>query len=322
MSDGVRRPPRYRDLPIDPSKPAGSAWGVFGPDDQVGTINLLTEERVRAAAQLVRAGAVFSLNWDLEKPGPAILSRGNLKHSILKFPEGTDDHYDSFYTQASSQWDALCHIQHPTYGFYNGVTFDDITGVAGSRNGIDNWARRGIAGRFVLADMARYFGKMGQQLRADEPRAVTVDEIDAALAAQRVRLSEGDILLLRFGWIGWYEGTDAATRKRLSEPPYYFPNPGLAPEERTAAWVWDHQLAAVVGDNPGLEVYPCDPSTIEGMLHYRLIPLLGVAIGEMFVLDSLAAHCDSDGVYEGLFVAAPLNKVGGSGSPANALALK
>ena len=292
MNDGVTRPPRYRDLPIDPSMPEGSAWGVFGRDDQVGTINFLTEDRVRTAAQLVRSGAVFSLNWDLEKPGPAILSRGSLKHSILKFPEGTDDHYDNFYTQASSQWDALCHIQHPTHGFYNGVTFDDITGLAGSRNGIDNWAKRGIAGRFVLADMARYFEKMGQQLRSDEPRAVTVDEIEAALASQKVSLSGGDILLLRFGWIGWYEETDAATRKRLSEPPYYFPNPGLAPEERTAEWVWDRQLAAVIGDNPGLEVYPCDTSTIEGMLHYRLIPLLGVAIGEMFVLDPLAAHCE------------------------------
>ena len=50
LSSGL---PRYRDLPIDPSKPPHSAWGVFGDDDEVGTINLLTPERVRRAAGLV-----------------------------------------------------------------------------------------------------------------------------------------------------------------------------------------------------------------------------------------------------------------------------
>jgi len=322
MSDEFGRIPRYRELPIDSSKPAGSSWGVFGDEDQTGTVNLLTEERVRNAAGLVRKGAVFSLNWDLQKPGPAILSRGDLKHSILKFAEGTDDHYDNFYTQASSQWDALCHIQHPEHGFYNGVTFDDITGEPGSRNGIDNWAKRGIAGRFVLADVARFFAKQGQPLKADEARAITVDDVDAVLASEGVQLQDGDILLLRFGWISWYENTDASTRSRLAQPPYYFPNPGLAQDERMAEWIWDHRLAAVAGDNPGLEVYPVDPSRVDGMLHYRIIPLLGLAVGEMFALDALAGDCEADGIYEGLFTAAPLNKVGGSGSPANALALK
>jgi kynurenine formamidase len=50
--------------------------------------------------------------------------------------------------------------------------------------------------------------------------------------------------------------------------------------------------------------------------------MLGIAIGELFDLDALAGDCADDGVYEGLFVAAPLNKVGGSGSPANAIAFK
>jgi hypothetical protein len=53
-----------------------------------------------------------------------------------------------------------------------------------------------------------------------------------------------------------------------------------------------------------------------------LIPLLGMTVGELFELGHLAADCASDGVYEGMLVAAPLNKLGGIGSPANALALK
>jgi hypothetical protein len=71
-----------------------------------------------------------------------------------------------------------------------------------------------------------------------------------------------------------------------------------------------------------LEVQPFDTGSVDGFLHYRLIPLLGIAIGEMFALDALGADCKADGRYEGLFVSAPLNKPGGIGSTANALALK
>jgi hypothetical protein len=75
-------------------------------------------------------------------------------------------------------------------------------------------------------------------------------------------------------------------------------------------------------DSPALEVLPVDQASIEGFLHIRLIPLSGIAIGEMFQLDALADDSAEDAVYEGSFAAAPLNKTGGSGSPANALAIK
>lgn len=317
----ARRLPLYRQLPLDASRPLHSAWGVFGNDDEVGTINLLSRERLRRAAGLVRKGALFSLNWSLENPSPPLFTRGALKHTITAVVDGTDDRYDNFYPQASSQWDALSHSRHPQFGFYNGRTMDDITGRPGSRNGIDHWARRGIAGRFVLADVDRYRQARGAPIRHGERDVVTVDDIDSALAHQGVSLEEGDILLLRFGWVGWYERADRATREQLAAVPY-IAAPGLSSEERTAEWLWDKHVAAVLADCPALEAIPGDVTTADGWLHYRLIALLGLAIGEMIVLDPLAADCAADGVYEGLFTAAPLHKVGGSGSPANALALK
>ena len=106
--------PRYRDLPIDASKPPHSAWGVFGDDDQLGTINLLTAERVARAATLVRQGAVFSLNWDMEKPDPPILGRTRMNHHIIDLTPGpdpsewgTDDYYDNYWPHSSTQWDAV-----------------------------------------------------------------------------------------------------------------------------------------------------------------------------------------------------------------------
>jgi kynurenine formamidase len=313
--------PRYADLPIDPGHPPRSAWGVFGDRDELGTLNLVGEEQVAHAASLVRRGAVYSLNWDLELPDPAILGRRTLRHTVIDLGVGTEDRYDSFYPQVSSQWDALCHIAHPVHGYYNGHTRAEITGRPGSRLGIDAFARRGIVGRFVLVDVARHLAEEGRTIDAGARTPIDVDDLEGALARQGVALCRGDILLLRVGWVGWYERQDRATRARLAALDL-FPCPGLAAEERTAAWLWDNRVAAICSDNPALEAMPMDESSEQGFLHYRLIPLLGFAIGELLQLDALADDCAADGVWEGLFTAAPLNKVGGSGSTANALALR
>lgn len=323
------RLPRYKDLPLDPSQPPRSAWGVFGADDQIGTVNLLTPERVRRAAALVKKGAVFSLNWNMEKPDPPILGRTPMRHHIIDLTPGTDasewgtdDYYDSYWTQSSTQWDALSHMPHPEYGYYNGVQRADITGQPGSRNGIDNWARRGIAGRFVLADVARHLASVGRPIDAARRVEIPIDAVQAALDAQGVQLEGGDVLLIRMGWINWYEQASEETRVAISKlggPELQAP--GLSAAESTLEWLWDNRVAAVACDVPALEAMPYTP-TVEGFLHFRIIPLLGMAVGEMFALDALAADCAADGVYEGLFTAAPLNKLGGSGSPGNALALK
>ncbi len=328
MSDTDHPLPAYADLPIDAGRPPGSAWGVFGDDDELGTINLLTPERVRAATALATTGRVFSLNWDVERPDPPILGRKPLEHHIIDLQPGADDYYDRFYPQASSQWDALCHMPHPRYGYYNGRTQADITGRPGSRNGIDHWARTGIVGRFVLADVDRYRREVGRPLRHDHPDGVTPEDLEATLARQGASLTTGDILLIRMGWVGWYERQDAPTRRALAKAGQDLRTPGLVGTEAMAAWLWDHHVAAVACDVPALEVLPSGPwnapdpeATYDHYLHFRIIPLLGLAVGEMFVLDDLAAHCHDVGRSTGLFTAAPIHKVGGAGSPANALAV-
>lgn len=310
--------PAYRDLPVAPEHPAGSAWGVFGAEDNIGTLNLLTPERIAAAATTVRSGRVFSLNWELDRPGPAALGRGSAEHVLLRQDTGFDDRYDNFHPQASSQWDALRHVRHPEHGFYNGQHGE---GTSGCRLGIDAWARRGIAGRFLLADVAAHRARHGRPLDCAQREDVTIDEVADVLRAQGVAPRPGDILLLRFGWTAWYETLGDTERRALAGQPM-FPAPGLRAEERTAQWLWDQRIAAVAADCPAVEAMPFDKEHPDGFLHYRLIPLLGMALGELFQLEGLAADCAEDGRYEGLFTAAPLNMPGGAGSTANALALK
>ena len=54
--------PSFDSLPVDKSGPRGNAWGLWGPEDQLGTLNLLTDELVRrAAAENITIGKRLSL---------------------------------------------------------------------------------------------------------------------------------------------------------------------------------------------------------------------------------------------------------------------
>jgi kynurenine formamidase len=318
--------PRYRDLPIDPKFPPKSAWGLFGDDDDVGMFNLQTPEAVVAAARLVRSGRVFAMNWEQDKPNPPLFGRGHVRHTVMrKSPVGHhgDDVLDNFYPQASSQWDGLTHVGDFEHGFWGGVTVQQLRESDDrSRLGIDHWARRGIVGRGVLLDVARFRETQGRPIDCGAADPISVDDLEGARAAQGVTLMDGDVLLIRTGWVGWYEQQRYRVRLEMSERSK-LKAPGLQCCEAMAEYLFDHHPCAIAADNPALECWPPpDFLAPDGFLHHFLLGRFGMAIGEMFVLDALAADCAADGRYEGLFTSAPLNVPGGVGSPPNALVIK
>src|SRR5947209_4026061 len=102
--------PDYDSLPVDPTHPAGAAWGLWGPEDELGLLNLLTPERVANAARLVQSGKAFAMNWDLELPDPPLFNRQRLEHTITGAGRLIhDDVYHNFNTQSSTQWDGFSH---------------------------------------------------------------------------------------------------------------------------------------------------------------------------------------------------------------------
>src|SRR5690242_2651880 len=106
--------PRFADLPVTADAPSGSSWGVFGREDQLGTLNFLTPERRAAAARLATRGAVFNLDLPLDLPArPFFGTRRRPRHVIDRWPNSSvqDDHLDGFFPQYSSQWDGLRHIK-------------------------------------------------------------------------------------------------------------------------------------------------------------------------------------------------------------------
>ena len=150
--------------------------------------------------------------------------------------------------------------------------------------------------------------------------AFTVAELERALEAQRTELEPGSVVLIRTGWMEAYARLDAEQKRAFSS----FENIeslGLEPSRDTAAWLWNHRVAAIGTDCPAVEPLPFNLAD-EGLLHYRALALLGLPLGELFSLAPLAEDCAADGRYEFMLVSAPLNVEGGIASPPNAVAIK
>ncbi|MGH9799717.1 MAG: cyclase family protein, partial [Blastocatellia bacterium] len=227
-------------------------------------------------------------------------------------------------TQSSSQWDGLRHFGHRQFGFYNGVTEDQIADPANPRNGIHHWARQGIAGRGVLIDFERFAAAHGIAFTPGERYGITAEQMQAAAKWQGVSFQTGDILLLRVGWIEWYNSLNEEQRTQLAQPGA-MQVAGLGQGEDSLRFLWDNHFAAIASDNPSFEANPfagAENAPPGEALHDTIIGLWGMPIGEMFQLDALAADCATDRRYEFFFTSAPLNKFGGVASPPNALAIK
>jgi kynurenine formamidase len=303
--------PAYRDLPL---LEAGSdyrhAWEHYAADDELGCLaNLTPAARLRGLAA-AREGVVVNVSLPLTEPDPPMFRRKQYEHTI--FPLGRnnlDDRLDGFYPQSSTQWDGFRHVRAKQFGFFTGHPGEFADGDA--RLGIDHWARVGIVGRGVLLDFGRLF--------ADELAAGSTDPgfgIDAAMLEQAAggRVEPGDILCVRTGWMGNYLAGSRAERERIVGLSVW---PGLAATPDVAELLWDWEIAAVAVDNPAVEIAPGSPAV--GSLHRRLLPLLGMPLGELFDFEALAGQLRDRDRHDFLFVSVPLHLPGGVGSPGNAV---
>ncbi|XNL79548.1 LLM class flavin-dependent oxidoreductase [Actinomadura madurae] len=331
--DGI---PTYKELLERQDAPPGSSWGIFGENDQLGTLNFLGPGQVRDAVGLVRRGEVFNLDYPLNTfvPAPAGTRPATVHHIFANNPNHRDDWLDSFYLQSTSQIDGLRHIRHPRHGFYGGVPDEEI-GEETPALGIQTVAERGIVARGVLLDVARHFAERGTPLDLAGNYMITPEDLDEVAAAQGVEFRPGDVLLLRVGWASYWldevgEEDRQAFKKRIRHP-------GLIQSKEMIAWLWDHRFAMVASDDLGVEAHPVNPDSglvdpdeprpergvvHNGMMHRPLIALLGLFLGELWNLEALAEDCRADRTYEFMLTAKPLNLVGGVGSPPNAMAIK
>ncbi|GAC1611577.1 MAG: cyclase family protein [Mycobacteriales bacterium] len=307
-------------------KDAPSNWGKWGPDDEVGSLNYLGPEQVLAAAQLIRSGKVFTLQrligdpkgdpvWPGRTPAERtqILDEGDWDEGGKgpAFPGGlhyADDKINAF-LQGSTQYDALGHVWFDGQ-IWNG--YDARTTIGGlDRASVEPIAQRGVVGRAVLLDMARFRGK--KNLEAAE--TFTHEDLLSCAQAQGVEIRKRDIIIIRTNYLQLFFD--------LGEKFYEgFCEPGLVYSPELVQWFQDMEIPNLVTDTIANEV-TFDPSNgVALVLHNALMRNLGVTLTEIADLEKLADDCAEDGRYEFFYAAAPLKVALGSGSPVNPLVVK
>lgn len=313
--------PTFDELPVRKDLPAESSWDIFDKNYALGCLNFLTPEGVVEAARLVQTGKVFRLDAKIGFAKPSLFGRANVVHRILPLgPAAHDDLLDQYNTQEGSQWDGLGHVGHVrTQMFYNGVSVADIREDANRKLSIHQWADK-FVGRGVLIDAFGFRQAQGRPVRPLERDPYSLPDLEGALAAQGTMLQPGTILLVRTGWMESYERCTGEEKAALA-PFEKLKCTGIEPSRELASWLWNHRVAAIGTDCPGVEPLPMNFAD-ENLLHYRALPLLGLPLGELFVLAPLAEDCARDRRYEFMVVSAPLNLEGGIASPPNAVAIK
>ncbi|MET8876552.1 cyclase family protein [Nocardia sp. NPDC004604] len=291
-------------------------WGRWGDDDEIGTLNLITDEVVRNAAATVRTGRRVSLAVPLQQHGiqtGLIPGRVNPLHSMIAlnwemFGPGlvaTSDDVVTMGLQAATHWDALTHISH-SGRIYNGRPADTITAHGGAAfSGIDK--ARHIVSRGVLLDIAAAHGV--DRLPGDH--AVGPEDLLAAEELARTRVRAGDVVLVRTGQMRLYLAGD--------KQGYAVPAPGLS--VRSPEWFHARDVAAVANDTLTFEIFP--PELADGWLAVHALHLveMGMLQGQNWNLEELSRICAAEGRYEFLLSAMPEPFVGATGTPVAPVAI-
>lgn len=285
-------------------------WGRWGRDDEIGTLNLITDEVVRDAVATVRSGHRVPLALDLKQDGVQtgmIPGRVNPLHVMVQinqelFGPGTVATSDDAVTlglQAGTHWDALTHVSH-SGKIYNGRPAATITPHGRSAYSGIHTARH-IVSRGVLLDVAAAKGL--DRLPGDH--AVTPEDLDEAAAFGRVTVRAGDIVLVRTGQIQLYLAGD--------KHGYAFPSPGLS--VRTPEWFHARDVAAVANDTLTFEIFPPEIENLWLPVHALDLVEMGMLQGQNWNLESLSTACAQREQYAFLLSAMPEPFVGGTGTP-------
>jgi len=280
----------------------------WGADDRRGTLNLIDAAAVLRGTAAVRQGKVFSLAVPFDADGPqtgAIPGRDNPKLEMTAVnveytgdADGftTNDDRFSMGVQAATHWDALSHVGY-SGELYNGVPREQVTEAGAGDLGIQAFGA--VVSRGILLDVARFYGLD----HFDDNHPITAADLDGCVAAAGVNVEPGDIVLVRTGHMHFL---------RIGERDRYrMVCPGLS--VGTIEWLHDHQVAGVATDTFVLECFPGeDPSAL---LPVHMIQLrdMGLAQGQVWALDELAADCADDAQFDFLLSATPIPLTGASG---------
>jgi kynurenine formamidase len=271
-------------------------WGRWGPDDQMGAVNLITPSKRVSAAGLVRSGRVVSLSR-VFSPAQHYIRVNADRGSVV-------DYYGfEYHGVAITHVDALCHMWDRN-GMWNGRDPAKELDTFGARFGDITAFGNGLITRGVLLDVPRYRGT--SHVVPDRP--VTGVELEAIAKAQGVTIEPGDALLVHCG-------REALVRSGATYGGATEARPGL--HVSCARFIRDREVSVL-----GWDMHDALPDAdghrwpVHGVLYSY-----GVVLVDNALLEPLAQACAEEKRYEFMFMALPLKVARGTGSPANPVAM-
>jgi kynurenine formamidase len=292
-------------------------WGRWGDDDQRGTINLISPEKIVAAAGLVKKGRSISLSRDFPTDrGPHNWNPAEQWWACA--PKQMGGGYSMDYIAVNSHGvtcthlDAICHTWDDD-GMYNGRDpAQEIDSTGAKFGGIEHWAN-GIITRGVMLDVPRHRGKPCVTL--EEP--VHGWELDDILAERDIELEPGDAICVYSGREEWQKANPDKPYFRTFTEEGWLLAPGL--NASCLPFLRDHDISMIVWDmvdaSPDAERYGL-PYTIHGA-----ISAYGLALLDNARLDLLAQACFEEERDDFLLITAPLLMKGATGCAVNPIAV-
>ncbi|KAH7118738.1 hypothetical protein B0J11DRAFT_74215 [Dendryphion nanum] len=336
------RPP-FSTLPLDKSGPAGNAWGLYGPNDELGALNMLTPPVIASAAREILTGERVSLDWYLNLPTFPSFNRPpfNWRLENRRHPDGSkrtvNDDFLDINTQSSSQWDGFRHYGYQQRKlFYGGRKQEELE--QSEVIGIDRIAHSGgIQTRAIILDYPRYLRLQSKPaVNALSASSIKAYELKEMIKLANVTPRAGDMLLLRTGFTAAYEALDEEARVAMpNKAPEFL---GVESSREVLEWIWESGFVAVAGDAPSFEMSPLvgghnakggiwkgesweDEMQGGGLVHQWCLAGWGVMIGEMWDLERLVQTCEKLNRWTCFVSSVPLKVPGGVASPPNAVAI-
>jgi kynurenine formamidase len=276
-------------------------------DNELGTVNFITSQKRRDAAQLVTDGVSMSMARNAIKE--AVDSSAPFEQRMVQLggPEGVTGANDAYsvdyhgFTQ--THIDALCHIFH-NGKMFNGHPYTDVT-EAGAKTLSITALKDGIFTRGVLMDIPRLLGKDF----LDGSRPIYPADLDAWEKESGVKVGKGDAIIIRTGrWA-----------RRAAEGGWEPMKNSCGLHASCLPWLKAREVA-VVGSDLALDVMP---SRVEGILfpvHLGVIVYMGAPILDNLDVEAVAEAAAARKRWTFLLTVAPLAVDGGTGSPINPIA--
>jgi kynurenine formamidase len=340
------------------SRPPGANWGDFGPDDQIGRLNLITPKKVMDGIREIKEGRSFCLSLPLDFPGGNVLNERRhapkLTPTVINgcacfnFPasknytNATDVICDDQVTlslQYSTQWDALAHIGAlfdadgdgvPEMVYYNGFRANEQ--IVGPTNDDDAASSDAPGDRCYGAhalDIATLAVKaiQGRAVLIDlkhhygeERRLIGYQEIRRVIESDRLSIGEGDIVAIRTGFAETLLGMNRNPDLEVLNA-YGCVLDGR--DDELLQWISASGIVAICADNYAVE--GISPARTPGPhsvvpLHEHCLFKLGIPLGELWWFGELAPYLRSADRYAFFLTAPPLRLPGAVGSPVTPVA--